>query len=386
MNRHSSGSHSDVLATNTLPFSPSLAEQLFQTSRRPAVVLDLELRVKIANRAFYEVFDFTPESTEKRSIAELSLAGSRAQAFQDHLDQVRWGTAQLEDFPVQLDLADIGRRDFLLSAGRVDSEGEGAQAILILLEDVTERKLAKELAESHKLALERSNSELELFAYVASHDLQEPLRMVASFTQLLGERYRGRLDADADEFIHYAVDGVHRMQALIDGLLAYSRIDARGAKFQGTNFDELLAIVQFDLQQVIAESGAVVTSDPLPVVTVDARQIRQLFQNLLSNAIKFRRPGIPPGVHVSASRRNGDWLFSVKDNGIGIAPDQSGRLFQIFQRLHNRSEYPGTGIGLAVCKKIVERHGGRIWIESAAQEGCTFFFTIPQKAEENTRP
>lgn len=222
----------------------------------------------------------------------------------------------------------------------------------------------------------RSNAELQQFAYVASHDLQEPLRMVASYTQLLAKRYKGKLDSDADEFIAYAVDGATRMQRLINDLLAYSRVTSQGKTFEEVDCDLLLDGVLSTLHLTIEENHAVITHDVLPKVTADGGQLGQLLQNLVSNAIKFHGAA-PPRVHVSAERRDHEWLFSVRDNGIGLDPQFANRIFVIFQRLHNREEYPGTGIGLALCKKIVERHGGKIWVESHVGRGATFYFTIP---------
>jgi light-regulated signal transduction histidine kinase (bacteriophytochrome) len=247
--------------------------------------------------------------------------------------------------------------------------------------ELDERRQAELRLAQYAEDLSRSNTELEQFAYVASHDLQEPLRMVASFTQLLAKRYRGKLDQDADEFIGFAVDGANRMQQLINDLLTYSRVGTRGKPLVSTDLNEVLAHAQGNLSEAIRESGALVTHSSLPTVSGDQVQLNQLFQNLLANAIKFRT-ATPVLISISAQPREGDWLVSVQDNGIGIAPEHQERIFAIFQRLHGRSEYPGTGIGLALCKKIVERHGGRIWVESAPGQGATFYFTLPESEKK----
>ncbi len=238
--------------------------------------------------------------------------------------------------------------------------------------ELEERRLAQE-------ELARSNTELEQFAYVASHDLQEPLRMVGSFTQLLGKRYQGKLDSDADDFINYAVDGASRMQQLLNDLLSYSRVGTRGKPLVPIDCNSILIKTLANLAPLIEESGAVITHNLLPKVQGDEVQLIQLFQNLLANAIKFRQE--TPRIRVSAEQKGSEWIFAVRDNGIGIAPEQQERIFMIFQRLHHRSEYPGTGIGLALCKKIVQRHGGRIWVKSALGQGSTFYFTL--KGAEN---
>jgi len=254
----------------------------------------------------------------------------------------------------------------------------GRRIYTAVLRDSTERQRTEEALARQAEDLARSNADLEQFAYVASHDLQEPLRMVASYTQLLARRYRDKLDEDAHEFIGYAVDGVTRMQALINDLLAYSRVGTRGVDFSRVDLDAVLDRVLTTLGPAMEEQGATVIRDPLPAVRADSGQMGQLFQNLIGNAIKFRRPDAPPVVRISAARQDAEWVFSVSDNGIGMDAGYADRIFVIFQRLHNRTEYPGTGIGLAICKKIVERHGGRIWFTSLPGEGTTFFFALPE--------
>ena len=250
--------------------------------------------------------------------------------------------------------------------------------IYAVARDITDRKQAEGILKKTAAELARSNDELAQFAYVASHDLQEPLRMVASFLQLLEKRYDGLLDPDGKKFIHFAVDGAKRMQSLIHDLLALSRVQTRARTAELTYCAKVFRDVMNDLQLAIAEAGATVTCDNLPVVLADSVQLAQLFQNLLGNALKFRGDD-PIRVHVGTVRREDGWEISVSDNGIGIEPQFFVRIFGIFQRLHSRSELSGTGIGLAVCKKIVERHNGRIWLESEPGRGSTFYFTIPDK-------
>jgi chemotaxis family two-component system sensor kinase Cph1 len=243
-----------------------------------------------------------------------------------------------------------------------------------------EAKLQESQRELERRAQEltRSNADLQQFAYGVSHDLQEPLRMVSSYVELLANRYRGRLDADADDFIGFAVDGATRMQRLIDDLLKYSRVGTQAKELAPTAGDTVLGHVLDNLQVAIETAQAVVTHDPLPTVMADEVQLAQVLQNLIGNAIKFHGEA-PPRVHVSAERDGGAWRFAVRDNGIGIDPQHFQRIFVIFQRLHSRAAYPGTGVGLAICKRIVERHGGRIWVESVPGEGATFVFTIPDR-------
>jgi signal transduction histidine kinase len=232
--------------------------------------------------------------------------------------------------------------------------------------------------EERTVELTRSNADLAQFAYVASHDLQEPLRMVSSYLQLIEQRYKDKLDAAGTEFMNYAVDGATRMQTMINDLLTFSRVGTRGKPFEPTDCEVILDQTLANLQMAIEESQAIITHDPLPTVMSDDTQMVLLFQNLIGNAIKFRTQE-QMRVHISAEAKGREWVFSVRDNGIGIDPQYFERLFVIFQRLHSKEEYPGTGIGLAVCKRVVERHGGRIWVESQPGQGSTFYFTIPIK-------
>ncbi len=254
-----------------------------------------------------------------------------------------------------------------------DDKPVGKRGVMM---DVSERQRLVKAQTRYATMLKRSNEELQQFAYVASHDLQEPLRMVTSYLQIIESRYADKLDDDAREFIGYAVDGATRMKALITDLLAYSRVEGGEKIFE--EFDSQLALNKAlaNLSLVIEDSKAIITADAMPRIKADSMQISQLFQNLIGNAIKFQKETVPR-IHIGVERKKDEWQFAVRDNGIGIAPQYLERIFVIFQRLHKKGEYPGTGIGLAICKKVVERHGGRIWVESTVGEGTTFFFTIP---------
>ncbi len=327
------------------------------------------------NERFLALYGVDREELFKLTIADISSPSSPLQDLPGIWSKVIAGEPQLFEWKA-LRPRDGSEFDVEVFLRRVHLHGRAE--ILATVRDITERKQADEELQKLVSDLERSNRELEQFAYVASHDLQEPLRMVASYVQLLERKYRGRLDEAADKYIHFATDGALRMQKLIEGLLAYSRIGRRGSGFRPVNAAAAFDSAVSNLRAAIRESGAVVTRDELPVVEGDKTQLLQLFQNLIANAIKFRQDA-PPRIHASAARRqekNANWIFSVKDNGIGIEPRYFERIFQIFQRLHSRAEYPGTGIGLALTKRIVERHHGRIWVESVPGEGSTFFFTI----------
>jgi PAS domain S-box-containing protein len=277
------------------------------------------------------------------------------------------------EFPIELMLSPLNNADGILVTAAIRDIAKRKEADAELMKKMTE--------------LSRSNEELGQFAYVASHDLQEPLRMVASYTQLLSRKYKGKLDADADTYIAFAVDGATRMQRLIMDLLSYSRVGTKGQDLIDTSSEVALGDAIINLSGAIADSGAMVTHDPLPHVMADEMQLAQLFQNLVGNAIKYQSPGAIPHIHVSAAR-NGEakWIFSVKDNGLGIDAQYYDRIFGMFQRLHKREEFAGTGIGLAICKKIVERHGGSISVESKSGEGSIFRFSMAEgdKIDEST--
>lgn len=291
----------------------------------------------------------------------------------------------LDDEELAVQAVQKGAQDYL-TKNRLEG-----QLLVRSLRYAVERQnlLAEVVRQSRELTrvneeLQRSNKELEQFAYVASHDLQEPLRMVSSYVQILAEDYSGRLDQNAERFIGYVVDGATRMKVLIDDLLTFSRVGTQGRPFDAADCNYIIEQVLADQAPAIDSSGAMVTHGQLPTVSGDATQLAQLLQNLVSNALKYRRD-VAPRVHVDVETGKEAWVFSVRDNGIGVAPHHYDRIFQMFQRLHHRNEYPGTGIGLAVCHKIVERHGGRIWLESELGEGSTFYFTIPFLAEEVVR-
>jgi len=267
--------------------------------------------------------------------------------------------------------------DVSLSPVKIDDE----LFIISIIRDITAIQADKENLRKLALNLARSNKDLEQFAYVASHDLQEPLRTVASFVQLLSQRYQGKLDSQADEYIQFTVDGVSRMRKLINDLLMFSRVGIKGAEFAPTDCELVLGEVLSNLRASIEAHEAVITHDQLPMIMADQMQIMQVFQNLIGNAIKFKGDKTPK-IHIGVKKQNSEWLFSVQDNGIGFEPEFSEKVFMIFQRLHTQSEYPGTGIGLSLCKKIIERHGGRIWVESVPDKGSTFNFIIPDNMRE----
>ena len=311
-----------------------------------------------------QVKNIIPEGFAERLIADGTRSAADALAQQIGTGIELWARRKNgTEFPIEIMLSPL----------------ESPEGILVTaaIRDISVRKKSEERLLKTAHELKRSNDELQQFAYVASHDLQEPLRMVASYTQLIAKRYKGRLDADADEFIAYAVDGSNRMQGLIQDLLAYSRAGTNGKPLHEISSENTLKEALRNLRASIEESGAVVTHDLLPAITTNDIQLAQVFQNLIGNAIKYHGAEAPR-VHVSATKNGGnEWIFSVRDNGMGISPQYFERIFVLFQRLHGREEFEGTGIGLAVCKKILERLGGRIWVESQPEKGSTFFFALP---------
>ncbi len=262
------------------------------------------------------------------------------------------------------------------SATLYEPDGTTLLSTIAQGQDITERKEMDARLRRKADELARSNEELERFAYVASHDLREPLRMVTSFSQLLQQRYQSRLDTDADEFIHYVVEGGKRMDALVNDLLEFSRINSRAKPLEPTDMNIVVKDALRSLSIAIEESGASIEVEYLPMVPVDRTQMSQVFQNLLSNAIKFRGKNAPL-IRIGATRTETEWVFSVQDNGIGIDPSYAETIFEIFKRLHTKEEYPGTGIGLAISRRIIERHGGKIGVKSEIGKGSIFTFTIP---------
>ncbi len=288
----------------------------------------------------------------------------------------------LEDFGGEKERLEATQRAILNILD--DFEGEKHKVEEVnreLRREVAERDAAERALREKTEALGRSNAELEQFAYVASHDLQEPLRMVSSYVQLFEKRYGGHVDAQAEKYIRYAVDGAQRMQALIGGLLEYSRVGRHEDEAKPIQADVALDQALANLRPAIEESHAEIAREPLPSVVAHPTQLAQVFQNLVGNAIKFRKTGTPPRVHISSRREGVEHVFAVRDEGIGIDPQYTSRIFVIFQRLHTRAEYPGTGIGLSICKKVVQRHGGRIWVQSEPGAGATFYFTLPVQRE-----
>jgi PAS domain S-box-containing protein len=332
------------------------------------------------NKSLCEIFGYPEKELLKKHVKELSHPEDRDVTDADR-GRIRKGEIDSARFEKRYLRAD-GQVIWVKVAIALVRDVFGVpQYEVAIFDDITERKRAEAALQAAHEELKRSNAELEQFAYVASHDLQEPLRMVASYTQLLERRYESKLDSNAREFMGFIVDGATRMKQLIEDLLAYSRVGTRGADFKPVSAEAALRRALFNLRAGIEEAGAVITNDPLPTLPADEVQLGQLLQNLIGNALKFRSASVPR-IHVGVTEGPGEFTFEVRDNGIGIEPQYYERIFMVFQRLHNKGEYPGTGIGLAICKKVVERHGGRIWVESrpaqGPDQGSSFYFTLPR--------
>jgi PAS domain S-box-containing protein len=355
-------------------------EAVLASTLDPVVTIDAYGVIQSASRSVQRVLGYEPAELIGQNVNVLMpephhsahdgyLANYRRTGVTNILGRTREFDARRKDgSPVPIEL----------SVARVDVPGNAQPLFTGIIHDITERRVAERAVRENAAALERSNKDLEQFAYVASHDLQEPLRMVGSFAGLLERRYKGKLDSEADEFINYIVDGAERMKMLIEDLLAYSRVSTKGKPLARVPMQAVVERVLSDLRGAIESSGASVLVDPLPEVWADATQLGQVMLNLIGNAIKFRGES-DPEVRVHAEPQPNEWVITVQDNGIGIDPRYADRIFHIFERLHAASEYPGTGIGLAICKKIIERHGGRIWVESSPGRGSTFRFTLPRR-------
>ncbi len=360
----------------------SYAEHIIETIRVPLVVLDEQLRVRSVNAAFCRLFKTDAAHVAGLPIFQVSGGGQwDIPELQKLLQEIVPNRSRFDDFEVSREFGPLGPRTMLLHARHIE-QPDRAGLVLLAIEDISERKAAQRALEVTSANLARSNKDLEQFAYVASHDLQEPLRMVTGFMKLLQQKYVGQLDPKAQEYIATASDGASRMSKLISDLLAFSRVGRIVQENAVVDMETVMANAQRSLTTAIAESDAVVTHDPLPSVLGNAMQLTQLLQNLIGNAVKFHAAGVTPQVHVAAKQKGNQWAFSVRDNGIGIPQEQQDRVFMIFQRLHSSAEYAGTGIGLAICKKIVESHGGRICFESEPGKGTTFHFTLPCKPEK----
>ncbi|MGR3219208.1 MAG: PAS domain-containing sensor histidine kinase, partial [Candidatus Anammoxibacter sp.] len=337
------------------------------------IALDNNYQIKYFNPMAEEIFRYKPENVIGNNIFDVyKQLTVDSDIVKSAIDEIR--DKGVYSFIFQQDKEVGGRFLQMRISGILDINDKSAGYVL-MANDITERIRGEKLLKKHTDDLARSNEELEQFAYIASHDLQEPLRMITSYLQLLENRYKGKLDKDADDFIGFAVDGAARMQTLINDILTYSHVGRDLEDFTSVDCNVILEQVITTLQTTIKEKNAAIIYDPLPTVIADELLMNQLFQNLISNALKFCKSS--PQIKIDAILSDEDFLFSVSDNGIGIAPECINRVFLMFQRLHTKAEYRGTGIGLPICKKIVERHGGRIWIESKPGQGSKFCFTIP---------
>mgnify|MGYP000894017674 FL=1 len=345
---------------------------LIEASIDPLVTIGPDGKITDVNKSTEKVTGFNRDELMGTDFSDYFTEPDKAREGY----QLVFREGSVVDYPLEIQNRDGEVTPVLYNASVYRNEDGEVIGVFAAARDITELKKAEELLKLKINELARSNAELEQFAYVSSHDLQEPLRMIASYLQLLERKYEGKLDKKADKYIHFAVDGATRMQNLIDDLLTFSRVTTQANEFELTDIEVILNRVLTNLSVSIKENSATITHDTLPEIMVDGTQMTQVLQNLIKNALKFRSKDNPK-IHISASQKDKYWLFSVKDNGIGIDPKYSERIFEVFKRLHKKRDYPGTGIGLSICKKIVERHGGRIWVDSKLGEGSTFYFNIP---------
>ncbi|MGZ4953859.1 MAG: sensor histidine kinase [Methylobacter sp.] len=357
-----------------------LLAQVFQSNIEGVIITDIRRQILHVNNKVAAIAGYRNEDLIGQPIT-LLLPAQERETFISHWQDIKQGEPWQGESLLQHSQGNLFPAWINISG--VKDETGTVTHFIVEFSDISAYRTAQEALSQRTEELARSNKELEQFAYVASHDLQEPLRMVASFTQLLSRRYRGKLDADADEFIHYAVDGATRMQTLINDLLAYSRIGSRNKPFEPVNLNSVLQRALANLHVAIEESHVKIVYDELPNTHGDLTQLTQLFQNLIGNAVKFRGE-LPPEIGIKASDADKYWRIEIQDNGIGIAPEFFDRIFIIFQRLHNKEDYPGTGIGLSICKKIIERHGGQIEVKSDRGQGATFIFTLLKTLTEET--
>ncbi len=364
-------------SNQSLAKTMELTAAIVETMRYPLLVLDAELNVESANLAFLTAFRVTAEHTLGRRIYQLGNGQWDIPELRRLLEDILPHNSAFDDFQVTHDFSKIGRRTMLMNARRLQGVLPQPRIVLVIA-DITEQNRVADDLKSTSQELLRSNAELDQFAAVASHDLQEPLRMISNYIQLLERGYAATFDDKARLYMGFVTSGAIRMSVMINAILAYSRLGHQGSGFTLAESDISLHNALANLKHKIEEAKATITEDHLPKVIANAEQLTQLFQNLISNALKFRSDKRPATVHVSAVESEHEWTFAVADNGIGMEQEHFGKIFQMFQRLNSAKQYPGTGIGLATCKKIVEHHSGRIWVESQLDVGSTFSFTLPK--------
>jgi PAS domain S-box-containing protein len=354
-----------------LRFASLYNRSLIEASLDPLVTIGAEGNITDVNRATEKVTGYSRHELIGTDFLDYFTEPKKArEGYQKVFKE-----GSVRDYALEIKHKNGHITPVLYNASVYRDDSNNVIGVFASARDITELKEAEKILKFKLDELTRSNAELEQFAYVSSHDLQEPLRMIASYLQLLERKYKGNLDSKADKYIRFSVDGATRMQKLIDDLLEFSRVTTHAKEFKPTDLESIFTQVQSNLEVSIKENNALISHDPLPTIMADKTQITQVFQNLISNALKFRSES-QPDIKISVEKRKNDWLFGVKDNGIGIDPKHSDRIFDVFKRLHKKKDYPGTGIGLSICKKIIERHGGQIWVESEPGKGSIFYFTI----------